>query len=113
MLFAPDLGKSGPRPHNSRLDQSHNDPGLMDMHQRKEDLPGVLGRTWKLPSDGWGVVGVPFWVVTRFWAENIWVWVNIKPPGYGPQILVHLSIYQGNPFWVPSFDPQPYCHEFK
>ena len=28
----------------------------------------------------------------------MWVWVNIKPPGYGPQVLVHVSI-QGTPFW--------------
>ena len=25
----------------------------------------------------------------------------------GPQVSVHASIYQGNPFWVPIFDPQP------
>ena len=25
----------------------------------------------------------------------------------GPQVLVHVSIYQGKPFWVPIFDPQP------
>ena len=35
-------------------------------------------------------------------------WFKIKPPGYGPQILVHVSIYQGNPFWVPIFDPRPH-----
>ena len=27
----------------------------------------------------------------------------------GPQVLVHVSIYQGNPFWVPIFNPHP-CH---
>ena len=38
----------------------------------------------------------------------MWVWVKIKPPGYGPQILVHVSTYQGKPFWgYPIFDPQP------
>ena len=26
----------------------------------------------------------------------------------GPQLSVHVSIYQGNPFWVPIFDPQPF-----
>ena len=32
--------------------------------------------------------------------------VKLKPPGIGPQILVHL--YQGNPFCAyPIFDPQP------
>ena len=25
----------------------------------------------------------------------------------GPQVLVHVSIYQGNPFWARIFDPQP------
>ena len=35
------------------------------------------------------------------------VWVKIKPPGIGPQDLVHVSIYQGS-FWVPIFDPHPY-----
>ena len=36
-----------------------------------------------------------------------WVWVKIKRAGYGRQILVHVSIYQGKPFWAPIFDPQP------
>ena len=41
---------------------------------------------------------MPFW----------WVWVKIKPPGYGPQVLVFGSIYQGKPFWgYPIFDPLP------
>ena len=40
-------------------------------------------------------------------ACSTWVWVKIKPLGIGPQVLVHDSIYQGNPFWVHSFDPQP------
>ena len=31
----------------------------------------------------------------------MWLWVKIKPPGYGLQVLVHVSIYPGNPFWVP------------
>ena len=31
--------------------------------------------------------------------QMIWVWVKIKPPGYGPQVLVHVSIYQGNLFF--------------
>ena len=30
--------------------------------------------------------------------QPIWAWVKIEPPGYGPQVLVHASIYQGNPF---------------
>ena len=25
----------------------------------------------------------------------------------GPQVLVHVFIYQGSPFWVPFFDPRP------
>ena len=37
----------------------------------------------------------------------IWVWVKIKLPGYGPQVSVHVSIYQGS-FWVPIVDPHPY-----
>ena len=37
-----------------------------------------------------------------------WVWVKIQPPGYGPQVLVLVSIHQGKPFWgYPIFDPQP------
>ena len=36
-----------------------------------------------------------------------WVWVKIKPPGIGTQVFLHVSIYQGKPFWVPIFDPQP------
>ena len=42
--------------------------------------------------------------------KAILVWVKIRPPGIGPQVLVFGSIYQGNPFWVPIFDPQPYGH---
>ena len=38
---------------------------------------------------------------------TIWVWVKIQPPGIGPQVLVHVSIDQGKPFWGPIFDPQP------
>ena len=35
----------------------------------------------------------------------IWVWVKIKAPGYRPQVLVLLSIYQGKPFGgYPIFD---------
>ena len=30
---------------------------------------------------------------------SIWVRAKIKPPGYGPQVLVFGSIYQGKPFW--------------
>ena len=37
----------------------------------------------------------------------MWVWVKIKPPGIGPQVLVHVCIYQGVFFGVPIFDPQP------
>ena len=41
-------------------------------------------------------------------ARDAWVWVNMKPPGYGPQVLVLGSINQGKPFWgYPIFDPQP------
>ena len=36
------------------------------------------------------------------------MWVKIKPPGIGPQVLVHVSIYRV-PFWVyPVLDPQPF-----
>ena len=35
------------------------------------------------------------------------VWVKLTPPGIGPQVLVHVSIYQGKPFWgYPIFDPK-------
>ena len=36
-----------------------------------------------------------------------WVWVKMKPPGYGQQILVLGSIYQGKPFGHRLFDPLP------
>ena len=36
----------------------------------------------------------------------MWVWIKIKPPGIGPQVLVHGSIYQGKPFWAHIFDPR-------
>ena len=38
----------------------------------------------------------------------MWVWVKIKPPGIGPQVLVHVSTYQGKPFWVHIFDSRPF-----
>ena len=34
---------------------------------------------------------------------SIWVWVKIKPPGIGPQVLVHASIYQGSILGFPVF----------
>ena len=33
--------------------------------------------------------------------------IKIEPLGYGPQVFVLGSIYQGSPFWVPIFDPLP------
>ena len=39
-----------------------------------------------------------------------WAWVRIKPPGIGPQVLVHVSTYQGKPFRVHIFDPQPFAN---
>ena len=33
-----------------------------------------------------------------------WLWVKIKPPGIGPQVLVLGSVWQGNPFGVHNFD---------
>ena len=39
---------------------------------------------------------------------QLWVCVKIEPPGTGPHVLDHDSIYQGKPCWVPPiFDPQP------
>ena len=29
------------------------------------------------------------------WLLSIWVWVDMEPPGVGPRILAHVSIYQG------------------
>ena len=37
-------------------------------------------------------------------SQDMWVWVQIKPPGIGPQVLVHVSTYQGKPFVVHIFD---------
>ena len=28
-----------------------------------------------------------------------------------PQVLVHVSTYQGNPFWYWFFEPQPFGYE--
>ena len=42
---------------------------------------------------------------TMVFAVFKWVWVKIKPPGIGPQVLVFGSIYQGKPFGAPIFDP--------
>ena len=40
---------------------------------------------------------------------NMWVWVKTMPPGYGPQVLVLVSISQGKPCWVRIFvDPPPF-----
>ena len=31
-----------------------------------------------------------------------------RDTGVGPQVLVHVSVYQGKPFWgYPIFDPRP------
>ena len=37
----------------------------------------------------------PVLEILKFW-KAMWVWVKIQPPGYGPQVLVLGSIYQGN-----------------
>ena len=37
----------------------------------------------------------------------IWIWVRIKPPGIGLQVLVLVSIYQGS-IWGTYFDPRPF-----
>ena len=42
-----------------------------------------------------------------FFEPYEYVWVKIQPPGIGPQVGVLVSIYQGNPFWIDIFDPQP------
>ena len=39
---------------------------------------------------------------------NIWVWLKIKRSDGKPQVLVHGSTYQGNPFWYRFFEPQPF-----
>ena len=36
-----------------------------------------------------------------------WFWVKLKLPGYGPQVLVRVCIYQRNPLKVPILAPQP------
>ena len=39
--------------------------------------------------------------------KSEWLWVKVKPPGIGPQVLVVVSICQGNLFCgYPIFDPQ-------
>ena len=50
---------------------------------------------------GYGVV----WYGMVWYGGYGMVWAKIKPPGSGPQVLVHVSIYQGNPFWVHIFEP--------
>ena len=35
-----------------------------------------------------------------FSSLSLLTWEWVKPPGYGPQILVHVSIYQGKPFSI-------------
>ena len=32
----------------------------------------------------------------------IWAWLKIEQEGGKPQVLVHVSTYQGKPFWVPN-----------
>ena len=41
----------------------------------------------------------------------IWVWVKIKAPGNGRQVVVYFSTYQGKPFWVHIFDPPPFISQ--
>ena len=43
----------------------------------------------------------------RIGAGAIWGWVKIKPPG---DLLLHFFFHIHQvPFWVPSFDPRPFC----
>ena len=55
-----------------------------------------------LPGAARGVAAAPGAV----WEEREGGSVKIKPPGIGPQVLVHVSTYRV-PFTVHSFVPQP------
>ena len=60
------------------------------LHSQPQESKGLKGRKpWK-----WG---------GPLLSKNKWAWINIKQLGYGPQVLVQVSIYQCKPFWVPSF----------
>ena len=53
---------------------------------------------------------LPFLVVglnRMFTRGKIWLWLKIKPPGIGPQVL-EIMFPTRVPFWgYPTFDPQP------
>ena len=40
-------------------------------------------------------------------SDSFGYWSKFNQQG-GPQVLVHVSIYQGKPFWPRIFDPQPF-----
>ena len=48
-----------------------------------------------------------------FWGSPISAWVQMKPPGIGPQVWVLASIYQGSMFWVPILNPHSCGHGSK
>ena len=37
----------------------------------------------------------------------LWLWLRLNRRGK-PRVLVHVSTYQGNPFWYRFFEPHPY-----
>ena len=45
-----------------------------------------------------------------FFLVSKWLWVKIKPPGIGPQVLVHVFPFTRASFWAPTSDPQPNEH---
>ena len=49
-----------------------------------------------------------FWGVFCLVAATTWLWLKIKRSEGQTAGLVHVSTYQGNPFWESIFDPQPY-----
>ena len=77
------------RKHTQKKRKTTRPRGIPQQRQR---LGRTLGEAWSAPR--WGL-------------ETIWIWVKMKPSEYGPQVVVHVSIYQGKPFWVPAFDPPP------
>ena len=58
-----------------------------------------LAQTLWFPIFDFPNVKIPTNVVVSTTRFLIWVWVNIKPPGIGPQALVNVPIFQGKPFW--------------
>ena len=79
------LGEFADVPREARGRSDHQRPGQGPTAQRQEGANSASAFSDSVS---------PFFFF--FSPEFKWVWVKMKPPGFGPQVLVHVSICKGS-----------------